>query len=487
MGLFDLFSSKKKNNVQGSTTQTSAGSFDPSALSRMREERRAKGIHLLNEGRELQAQGNLDSAIEKYTEACDLSIAEAVMALAEIYEKRGEAEKYFQLLSEKHTGAGYNSDYFPVFFAYAKCYQNGYGTARNRQKAYQLALDFKKKWEYSQDSIAFDCFLAECSRSLYLDSAKASQNSALKDSPFYADVVTSVLELTKWKFRSMDHYQAAADKGDIPSMVKTAEITKNPETVYEYLMKASNAGHHAAAVRLFWRFIQAFEQHSTPDNFDMNAVVRRLEAGAEAGHTDCMFALAMCYAKDFVGSYGIKYNLHPVKSPLAPDQEKLLFWLKQAYDAGSSHPALLLLLAEYYATGKMWKNKFFDQEPIYQGDRSCVDPERAFSLLLQAHEKLAEKRPSEKDGTTSWSDAICYLLGMCYFDGCGTAANEDAACTILNAQRISDGMEVDHETYVQLIAIREALKEAQPDNYDSFAKLLASLSEAETKEAEAQN
>ena len=91
MGLFDLFSSKKKNNVQGSTTQTSAGSFDPSALSRMREERRAKGIHLLNEGRELQAQGNLDSAIEKYKEACDLSIAEAVMALAEIYEKRGEA------------------------------------------------------------------------------------------------------------------------------------------------------------------------------------------------------------------------------------------------------------------------------------------------------------------------------------------------------------------------------------------------------------
>ncbi len=485
MGLFDLFSSKKKNNVQSSTETTKPASPMP-----VTPEWKAQGEVLLEEGRELQAQGNWDGAIEKYTEACDHFIPEAVMALAEIYEKRGQAENYFRLLSKEYVHVDDNADYLPVLLAYAKCHQNGYGTAKNRQIAYQLVRDWQIKDIAHRHNISANLFLADCSRSLYVDSEKASKKSSLRNHPAYADVATSSLQILKWWSRSQDHLEQAAKDGDIPSMIKVAERAATTETAYEYYMKASSAGCHDATVTMFWRFIQAFQQNTNPDNLDMNAVVRRLEAGAEAGHTDCMFAFAMCYAKDFVGSYGRQYNYHPAKSPLAPDQEKLLFWVKKAYDAGSSHPGVFALLAEYYATGKMWKTWYFDQEPIYQGDRSCVDPKLAVSLLLQGREKAADKESSWNDGTFGWLDPISFLLGMCYFDGCGTAVNKEEACTILNAQRISDGMEVDHKTYVQLIAIREALKEAQSDNYDpfaKFAKVLASLSEAETKEAEAQN
>lgn len=260
---------------------------------------------------------------------------------------------------------------------------------------------------------------------------------------------------------SMQEYsclQELAQLGHIPAMMLLAK-SKDADISARYYMMASDAGEHQAAVKAFWRFINRHQQNSMPDAFDIKKVGERLRKGAEDGDADCMFALAMCYAKDFVGTYGTQYNYHPAKSPFSPNQEKMIFWLKKSFEQGCKYPGVQVLMAEYYATGKIWNDFHFEKEPVYVSLEKCIDPKKAFAILEPIYQKL-NMNFSYSPERNHWYQAAKYLITMFYFDGFGTEPDSEKARACIHAGGEGDVLTVTSKEKDTLTAIRKELEEA---------------------------
>lgn len=231
---------------------------------------------------------------------------------------------------------------------------------------------------------------------------------------------------------------------------------------YRYYMMAADAGEYQGAVYAYWRFIPMYFETSTPDDYNMKAICDGLRKGAESGNADCMFALSLCYAEGWVESIDGRVLSHR-KIPFAPSQEKMFFWLKKAYDLGCTNPGVQVLMAEYYATGKIWIDENFDKDPAYISKENCIDQKKAFELVeavLQCD--WPERTRLSPIPVNSWLSIAKYFLTMFYFDGYGTAQNTEKAKTsfVYFTGKEGDKLEVLTKDNNRLSALREELKAA---------------------------
>lgn len=257
-----------------------------------------------------------------------------------------------------------------------------------------------------------------------------------------------------------------AQLGYVPAMMLLG-AHKIGEISYRYYMMASDAGEYQGALYAYWRFIPLYFESSTPDGYNMRAICEGLRKGAESGNADCMFALSLCYSKGWIESVDGGERSHRV-SPFAPSQGKMFYWLKKAFDQGCTNPGVQVLMAEYYATGKIWNDVNFDKEPAYISQESCIDQKKAFALIDAVMQgDWPEHTCLSPISVKRWVSIAKYLLTMFYFDGYGTEQNVGKAKTAFCyfTGKEEDTLELLTEDINRLSALREELKAARNREY----------------------
>lgn len=268
----------------------------------------------------------------------------------------------------------------------------------------------------------------------------------------------------------LDCLEELAQLGHVPAMMLLG-THKAGYISYKYYMMASNAGEYQGAVYAYWRFLALYFESSTPDDYNMKAVCEGLRKGAESGNAECMFALSLCYAKGWVESMVSVNAVSYMKSPFDPNQEKMFFWLKKAFDQGCTNPGVQVMMAEYYATGKIWINENFDKDPAYISKENCIDQKKAFELVeavLQCD--WPERTRLSPIPVGRWLSIAKYFLTMFYFDGYGTKQNvEKARSSFLYFTGKKEGtLEVSVKDHSRLSALRKELKEAHNIEYNKL-------------------
>lgn len=265
-----------------------------------------------------------------------------------------------------------------------------------------------------------------------------------------------------------------AKLGYVPAMMLLG-AHKWEDVSYKHYMMASDAGEYQGVAYAYWRFLTSHFNNRLPDDFNMNAICEGLSKGAEAGNADCMFALSMCYAKGWVDAVaGTKLNgFTRLESPFEPSSEKMFFWLKKAYDQGCTSPGVIVMMAEYYAMGKIWFNENFDQEPIYISDGKSVDQKKAFGMLeALMQEEWPEQTHLMPIPVKKWHHSGKLLLTMCYFDGYGTQRDKrkaiDLYCYPFGEEH--DTLEVTSKDHDRMTALRKELEESHTIEFIKIGK-----------------
>lgn len=481
MGLFDSFKAKQEKKKE---------------MKRQEEERKKfVGQQLINEGLELISQGLKDQAIAKLTEACNYT-QEAVYVLAKYYKDNNEQKKCFDLCRDN------------TFYVYienvktaellAECYRYGIGTERNRIMAYKTmkkCASVHHIHEGNKHLEAIDeLFLADCANEIYKEGYKVYLNGRkvvkvndLTKDPNYKDLETFAYDqnennINKWKEKAEKHFKNAANSGDTESMILVAEESKNvPSISLDYYDKAYSAGCTKAAALKFWRFNNNWFQNLPPDDYDVYQLGKQLHTGSKLGDPDCVYAEALCYAKNFVGDY-LDSNSNSycnwVVSPYQPNSIKFIEGLKRAYDLKCTHPGVQVMLAEYFAMGKIWNNERFDKQPMYEEIENVIDQVRAFEMLNTVWQELRQEFVSDLTNIPNryWYFKASYLLGMMYFDGRGTNKDIEKAKEVLNAMGSDHSITVNTKQYAILSSLRDSLTDAKITEMDDFEKLLEYLS-----------
>lgn len=257
-----------------------------------------------------------------------------------------------------------------------------------------------------------------------------------------------------------------AQLGYVPAMMLLRTHMAN-HISYKYYMMASDAGEYQGAVNAYWRFLFLWFECSTPDNYNMGAICEGLHKGAIAGNVDCMFALSLCYSKDWIKSVDDRMLSHK-QSPFPPSQEKIFYWLEKAFTQGCTNPGVQVLMAEYYATGKIWNDENFDKDPAYISEENCIDQKKAFELVEAVTQcDWPERTRLSPVPVNRWLAIAHYLLTMFYFDGYGTEQNVAKAKTsfLYFTGKEDDTLEVLTKDSNRLYALREELKAAHSREY----------------------
>lgn len=264
--------------------------------------------------------------------------------------------------------------------------------------------------------------------------------------------------------------------------VKVSELlqaAKNPDrevAFSNYKMAFAEGGHNAAS-QMFWRFIVRNGLYSSaPQGFSMKELCKQLTQGAVAGDAGCMFALALCYSKEFfcTNDYGNYYD-RSLKSPLTPNPDKFFYWLKKAYESGSGHPGAHIMMAQYYATGKIWCHSLYTLTPTYQAEIRQINQAKAFAILEPVYRQLDNAIRSGYDEHISYWYHVCMpLIAMMHLDGRGTSADPRKACACIGVgfNASSETLLLRPNHYVRLRGVRLALNEAIGANDDGCYKLL---------------
>lgn len=407
-----------------------------------------------------------------------------IMETSGTLRQQGRDEEYFRLLYDHEKIAEKNKIYAPILKELAICYKEGIGTRCNFHKAFYRMNSYSLKT--GDNSVEVLWFKADCSlaQSKVLEEAKRGHlapEEIIEEVAEFMELLPGDQDkkIQQWQkdaaYYSKRANEADAESGDPDAIMRLAKLPENqgPTLFMKYHMMAAENGYYNAAATLFWRFIQDYHQNLPPDSFDINKVAAKLQEGADAGNPDCMFALAVCYARNFVGTFGVSASRnYPVNSPYKPNPVKFMEYLKKAYDSGCTHPGVRLLMAEYYATGKIWCGYHFDQEPVYRAAKPEIDQYKAFSLLkpvfLDLRENLDryEHKYPEKyyHYTYTWFQLARFMITICYFDGYGVAADIDHTLeSFPYASRMEDGegISVTSGDHAILTAMREELKKGQ--------------------------
>lgn len=480
MGLFDSLKAKHEEKKE---------------LKRQEEERKkAIAQQLIHEGLEFISQGLNDQAITKLTEAKNYS-PEAVYYLAKLYKDQGDYKKCFELCDSS------------TFYVYienvkaaellAECYRYGIGTNRDRMMAYKTmkkcaSVHHMHEGNNREEAIA-ELFLADCANEIYEEGYKVYTNAHkiikindLTKDPNYKDLETFAYDqnennINKWKEKVDKHLQKAANSGDVESMILVAENSKRiPTIALDYYDKAFYAGCPKAAALKFWRFNNNWFQNLPPEDYDVYKLGKQLHTGSNLNDPDCVYAEALCYAKDFVGDYlGSNKSQYCkwVVSPYQPSSTKFIDGLKRAYELKCTHPGVQVMLAEYYAMGKIWNDERFDKKPMYEANDNVIDQVRAFEMLSTVWKELHQEFVANLTNIPNrhWYFKATYLLGMMYFDGRGTQKDFEKAKEILNARGNNNSITVNTELHAILTGLRNSLTDAKISEIDDFEKLLAWL------------
>jgi len=254
---------------------------------------------------------------------------------------------------------------------------------------------------------------------------------------------------------------------------------KNPDreiAFSNYQMAFAEGGHNAAS-QMFWRFIVRNGLYSSaPQGFRMGELCSQLKQGAVAGDPGCMFALALCYSKEFFSTNDYRRSYDgSMKSPLPPDPDKFFYWLKKAYESGSAHPGVHIMMAQYYATGKIWCHSLYTLTPSYQATYRQINQEKAFSILAPVYRQLNDAITTGYDVHLSYWYQVCMpLIAMMYLDGRGTPADprKAFACVGVGFSANSDALLVPTGKYARLRGARQALNEGIGAREDGHYKLL---------------
>lgn len=441
MGLFKRSSSKDNDSKKVSRKEQKRIE---------QEEKQAQLQSYLTQGQELEAKGKFDDALRMYYLSSELP--KGAIKYLELLKKRVNSSLYFEKCCSFESKYYKDIDFAPILISIAECYKNGYGTEVNIKKAY----DTMQKYEYAMKShtdSSVQLFLGKCAYELDLQDPNWIKYGDKGNIPDYINYSPKV----------QIHFEKAADKGNVEAMLELAK-SKDAAVSCKYYKMACEAGSSVAASKMFWRFIDANAQHALPSGFRMEWLAEKLSKGANAGDVDCMFALALCYAKGFVGGFGLPYAGTKITSPYKSDQEKFIFWLKKAYNKGSKDPGVKLMMAEYYILGKIWRDNNFTSDPIYTQTAKEIDMSKGLKMLESIYKEMSKIDNMILIHTKrmDWFHACRYLLGMMHFDGYGTKVDIKKATEyvpmspfISKNEYITNG---DNE-YI-LIALRKHLFEA---------------------------
>lgn len=265
----------------------------------------------------------------------------------------------------------------------------------------------------------------------------------------------------------LDCLEELARLGHVPAMMLLG-AHKAGYISYMYYMMASDAGEYQGAVYAYWRFLGMFFDSPIPSNYNMKTICEGLCKGAESGNADCMFALSLSYTEEWVQEVAGTSNYGYMRSPLDPSPEKMFYWLKKAFDQGCTDPGVQVLMAEYYATGKIWINVNFDKEPAYISRENCIDQKKAFALVEAVLQNdWPERTRLSPIPVNTWLWIARYFLTMFYFDGYGTEQNTAKAKTsfLYSTGEKEDTLEISIEDQRRLSALRKELKAARDKEY----------------------
>ena len=430
VGLFGFFDEKKKRKQQE------------------REEKEAKIRRVLDEGRALEDQGKDKEAFSLYHSIWEQS-ADAAVAGAEILWKNKAYGRLFRFCTECNEKTHGYEGYAPILKWLAYCYKDGHSTNKDPEKAYKTMKTYLTRGNIQNDIQAW-LFLAECANAIY-------EAIALDCEDFEVDKKNRALD---WKAKANKYWEKASQSGDAAAMLQIAR-NSDADTSFQYYTMAYQAGEYQAAAEMFWRYIHAGKQHAAPKGFQMQKLAKQLQCGANAGNADCMFALALCYAKDFVGTYGFDYHYSDVHSAYQPDAEKFFYWLAKAYQSGCTDPGISVMMAQYYATGKIWHHANYGLTPTYAADSPEINQEKAFAILEPVYLLLNDHiRDNGYDVKTRYWYEVCKpLITMMYLDGRGTEADPKKAFMCVGIGYNENTMCV-RDGYGRLLQARIALQEA---------------------------
>ena len=120
------------------------------------------------------------------------------------------------------------------------------------------------------------------------------------------------------------------------------------------------------------------------------------------------------------------------------------------------------MLAEYYATGKIWKDSHYDEAPIYVQSQREVDLPKAYAMIEEMYGVLKKAFLADVLDLSNafWYTKAKTLLGLMYFDGRGTEPSIHMAKVCLNCGGEENSISIPEDQVKSFEALRKALAEA---------------------------
>ena len=417
------------------------------------EDLHRKGEKLFLEAQALENKGKIDKAKKTYKKAA-IASPNVAFKYVERLKNEDKWEEYFDICYECHYNVVQRDDieYLPFYKMAAECCFEGKGTPLNRPKAYTLMKQYGRLSD-TKDDLSIIMFMLKCARGIMADFKN-------KECPDIAhlrknDMVGTTNEL-KWNLIKRDLEIKAADLGVMSAIIEVSK-SDDVDLAYKNTVRLARSGDYDAAANLFWRFLKMYEP---PKDFDVTNLVVSIENGAKNNHPDCMFALSLLYLKGFVNTcIMICPNKEQWKFPMLYSQEKFVYWLKKANDARVDRIMARVMLAEYYTTGKIWKDYNFDQEPGWEMKVKEICPEKAYEILNRSTSPDPTIIFSWKDGGP-WEYAGRRLLLAMLFYGYGTETDVDRAQDLIGTYGSDHSIHVTEIDSIILDALKEEFEKA---------------------------
>lgn len=391
---------------------------------------------------DLEAKGNTKKAKKLYKEA-SLSSPRVALEYAERLKKDENWEEYFNLCDDCHYLVSQRKEqgYFPFYKLTAECYFNGQGTTMNRPEAY----DMMKGSLYHNDNeedLETILFMLKCASGIVKD----YRNKEYPDIAYLKrNDYAAVINEKKWTDIKKKLEQKAASLNHKDS-IKAMADSNDKDASYKNMMKLANSGDYDAAANIFWKILP---MSILPKDFDSINMLAVLKEGAENNNAECMFALSLLYLRNFVDSC-LRFDAQAEKwrNPVAYDEGKFVYWLKKANDSGCKNIIAKVLLAQYYAVGKIWYNHSYNEDAIYEIKEKEIHPQKAYNIL-------EKEITTEPEKLTYWYHVGHRLLVAMLFYGYGTDTNVSKARELMNTFGSKTSMWVTEEETKSLEALQK--------------------------------
>lgn len=401
------------------------------------------GTYYMNEGYDNQAR-------EMYNKAVELGSSEAMCLLGEHYEDCDDGEN-----AVKFYKMAVNLNYYYAFYRLGLCYENGFGIARNLKKAgdlYQIAVRNNIAEAYTKIGEFFiNGVFAKRNAKMAVDWFIRAKNCG---DDFFALYNLGLcyengIGVDRDVVKAVKYYKEAALNGCEKAMYKIfeyCEANQRPNDAKRWLKASAEKGYYKAQFEWGRMCLEAK---------DLSTAVKMFSSASNMGYSIARLYLGFCYE---------------VGDGIEKDEQRAFQCYRLAADAGITQAQYYLCFCYKYGVGTEKSERLCNEASdklngfvrqsddcarirrfVYEHCNTLFD-EGILCVRRKEFNKAVDLfTESSKYGNVN----ATYLLGQCYFYGCGVKKDRQKAEELFNSVRDRVYVDYNISDICNCIALRE--------------------------------